>query len=132
MLTLLLGCSKDGMQNAIPYEVIHETHLSYADSEILPNQYDLVTSKSEWNDFLDQIARVSPSRAAVLEDLETDFQNHDLIVIIGKYFNYCCSELIVEGVFQAADHVMVQYKESDPGMAAAVSQALTLLKIPKA
>ena len=125
------GCTKEDLGNPIAYEVILENHLSYAEVEIIPQQYLVFKHESDWNNFIPEIERVNPYQAEHLKSLNFDFYEDDLIIIIGKYYNYCCSKISVNGVYKENEIVVVKYNESRPGMATAVSQALTLLKISK-
>ena len=131
LITLLTGCTKEDLGNPIAYEVILENHLSYAEQALIPEQYLVFKNETDWNNFIPEIERVNPYRAEHLKGLNFDFNENNLIIIIGKYYNYCCSKISVNGVYKGNDGVLVKYKESGPGELTAVSQAYTLLKISK-
>lgn len=131
LMTLFSGCTKEGLKDSIPYEVILENQFSYWEEEKIPEQYLVFESETAWNDFIPEIERFDPSRGELLRNLEFDFSNNNLIIIIGKYFNYCCSKITVNGIYQDNDGIVVRYKESGPGGATMVSQAYTLLRISK-
>ena len=131
LLSLATGCSKEDLGDSINYEVILENHLSYEGEDIIPEQYLIFKNESDWNNFLPTIEQVNPSRADQLKNLDFDFNENNLILIIGKYYNYCCSKININGVYKENEGIVVKYKESGPGEATAISQAYTLLKFSK-
>lgn len=131
LLTLWTGCTKEDPGNPIDYQLILESHLSYAEEEIIPPQYLIFKNELDWNNFIPVIERVDPYRAEYLSSLSIDFNEDISIIIIGKYHNTCCSKISVNGVYKDNGNVVVKYKESAPGELTAVSQAFTLLKISK-
>lgn len=131
LMTLLTGCTKEDLKDAIPYEVIRENHFSYWEEEKIPEQYLVFESETGWDNFIAEIESIGPSRVENLKNLEFDFNNNNLIIIIGKYYNNCCSTIIVSGIYKNKNEIVVQYKESGAGGATMVSQAYTLLKISK-
>ncbi len=131
LLSLATGCSKEDLGDPINYEVILENHLSYVDEDIIQEQYLIFKNESDWNNFIPVIEQVNPSRAEQLSNLDFDFNEDNLILIIGKYYNSCCSKINISGVYLQDEGVVVKYKESGPGAATAISQAYTLLKISK-
>ncbi|MGY5851860.1 hypothetical protein [Salegentibacter sp. F14] len=130
-LSLSIGCSKEDLGDPINYEVILENHLSYVSEETIPEQTLVFNYESDLNSFLPVIEQVNPSRADNLKNLDFDFSQNDLILIIGKYYNYCCSKININGVYKENEGVVVKYKERGPGAATAISQAYTVLKISK-
>jgi hypothetical protein len=130
-LTLWTGCSKEDLGNPIAYEMILESHLSYVEEEIIPEQYLVFKNESDWNNFIPEIGQANPYTAENLKTLNFDFNQNNLIIIIGKYYNYCCSKIRINGVYKGNDAIFVKYKESGPGELTAVSQAYTILKISK-
>lgn len=132
LLVLLAGCSKEDRGDPINYEVIFEGHLSYGEEEIIPEKYLVFNTETDWNNFISEIERVNPSQANNFKDIEFDFDDNNLILIIGKYYTYCCSKIDIEGVYkEEGGKVVVKYKESGPGGFTAISQAYMLLKISK-
>jgi hypothetical protein len=131
MILLWTGCTKEDLGNSIAYEVILENHLSYAEVEIIPKQYLVFKNESDWNNFIPEIERVNPYHAEHLKSLNFDLNKNNLIIIIKKYYNNCCSKISIYGVYKGNEDAVVKYKESGPGMATAISQAYTLLKISK-
>ncbi len=130
-LSLSISCSKEDWGDPINYEVILENHLSYDSEETIPEQTLVFKNESDLNNFLPVIEQVNPYRADSLKNLDFDFSQNDLILIIGKYYTYCCSKININGVYKENNGVVVKYKESGPGEATAVSQAYTVLKISK-
>ena len=131
LITLFTGCSQEDLSDPITYEVILEGHLSYSDRAVIPEQYLFFKNENDWNNFLPQIERVNPFTAENLENLNFDFNENNLIIIIGKYYNTCCSMINVNGVYKRNENIVVKYKESGIGELQAVSQAYILLKISK-
>ena len=131
LMTLWTGCTKEGPGDPIAYEVILENHLSYSEEEIIPEQHLIFRNGSDWNNFLPEIERANPYQAEHLKNLNFDFNESSLIIIIGEYYHSCCSEITVNGIYKENEDLVVKYKESGPGIATAISQAYTLLKIPK-
>lgn len=131
LITLLTGCTKEDLGNPIAYEVILENHLSYAEQAIIPEQYLVFKNETDWNNFIPEIEQVNPNQADNLKKLNFDFNENNLLIIIGKYYNTCCSKISVNGVYKGNEDVVVKYKEGGPGELNAVSQAYTLLKISK-
>ena len=132
MITLFTGCTKEELGDPIPYEIIFEGQTSYAEQAIIPEQYLLIKNETDWDNFIPEIERVDTYLAEDLRNLNFDFIENYLIVIIGKYYNYCCSEINVNGVFKENKNIVVKYSESGPGGFTAISQAYTLLTISKA
>lgn len=131
LMTLGAGCAKEDVSNPISYEVIVESQLSYSDAEKIPKQYLVFENEAAWNDFIPEIERVNPSHGEGLRNLDFDFSNNNLIIIIGKHYNYCCSTISVHGVFKQNEDIVVQFTESGTGGYTALSQAYMLLKISK-
>ena len=131
LLSFSIGCSKEDLGKQINYEVILENHLSYESEETIPEQTLVFKNESDWNNFLPVIEQVNPSHADNLKNFGFDFGQNDLILIIGKHYNYCCSKINVNGIYKENEGVVVKYKESGPGGFTALSQAYTLLKISK-
>lgn len=131
LLALGTGCSKEDLGEPIDYEVVLENHFSYANEEIIPEQTLVFENESDWDNFLPLIERVNPFRADNLKNLDFNFSENNLILIIGKYYNYCCSKINIDGVYKENKRVVVKYKESGPGEATAISQAYTFLKISR-
>ena len=133
LMTLLLGCSKEEEPgDSLAYEIILENSLSYYGEEEIPEQYIVFENQEDFNDFIPVIAAVHPEQAEDLRDLDVDFSKNNLIIIIGKYYLYCCSSIRVEGVYKTDEKILVKYEESGPGAATAISQAYVLLKVLKA
>ncbi|MCM4161773.1 hypothetical protein FHG64_18080 [Antarcticibacterium flavum] len=130
-LSLSISCSKADLGDPINYELILENHLSYDSEETIPEQTLVFKNESDLNNFLPVIEQVNPYRVDNLKNLDFDFSHNDLILIIGKYYAYCCSKININGVYKENNSVVVKYKESGPGEATAVSQAYTVLKISK-
>lgn len=131
-LSLSTGCStEEDFGDPINYEVIIESHLSYGNEETIPEQTLAFKNESDWNNFIPVIEQVNPSRAEKLKNLDFNFNENNLILIIGKYYTYCCSEINIHGVYKESDGVVVKYDESGPGAATAISQAYSLLKISR-
>ncbi|MCL8009540.1 hypothetical protein M8845_19120 [Gelidibacter japonicus] len=131
LLSLSIGCSKEDLGDSINYEVILEDHLSYGSEETIPEQTLVFKNESDLNVFLPVIEQVNPNRAENLKNLDFDFSQNDLILVIGKYYTYCCSKITINGVYKENKNVVVKYKESGPGGFTAISQAYTVLKISK-
>lgn len=127
----LTGCTKEDLGNPIAYEVILENHLSYSEQAIIPEQYLVFKNETDWNNFIPEIELVNPNLDEHFKSLNFDFIENNLVIIIGKYYNTCCSKISVNGVYNGIEDVVVKYKESGPGELNAVSQAYTLLKISK-
>lgn len=130
-LSISIGCSKEDLGDPINYEVILENHLSYDSEETIPEQTLVFKNESDLNNFLPAIEQVNPYLADNLKNLDFDFSQNDLILIIGKYYTYCCSKININGVYKENKGVVVKYKESGPGGFTAISQAYTVLKISK-
>ena len=99
LLILGSGCTKEEPNNSILYEVILENYLSYSEEEKIPEQYLVFKNETDWNNFIPEIERVNPSQAEHFKVLDFDFDKNNLIIIIGKYYNYCCSRISVHGIY---------------------------------
>ena len=130
-LFLFNSCSKDEIINDISYEVIEEGHLSYYEENTIPKQFKVFENENEWLDFLPQIDRVNPHSAENLRNINIDFTNNNLIIVIGEFFNYCCSEISIKRIYKKNKEIIVDFGESGPGGYTALSQAYLILKIKK-
>ncbi|SHJ68228.1 hypothetical protein SAMN04487911_13041 [Arenibacter nanhaiticus] len=128
---LLISCSKKEIDNQISYEIIDQSTLSYSDENKIPKQFKVFESENEWMDFLPVIERVNPDQAESLRNLKFDFTSNNLIFVIGEFYNYCCSEITIDKVYENDGKIMVDFKESGPGSATALSQAYLILKSQK-
>jgi len=128
---LFINCSKEEIGDRISYEIIHENSLSYSEENKIPKQYKVFKNENEWNIFIPEIERVNPNQAEILKNLNFDFINNNLIIVIGEYYFYCCSEITINGVYNNREKVTVDFDESGPGELTAVSQAYLILKIKK-
>lgn len=128
---LLIGCSKDEIRDEISYEIIEENSLSYPEENKIPKNFLVFKSDNEWLNFIPEIERVNPKRAENLRNLNIDFTNYNLIIVIGEFFNYCCSEITINRVYKKGKKIIVDFEESGPGSATELSQAFLILKIRK-
>ncbi|CAM4282642.1 hypothetical protein GIHI108528_13375 [Gillisia hiemivivida] len=131
LMFLFINCSKEETRDRISYEIIHENSLSYSEENKIPKQFKVFENENEWNIFIPEIERVNPNQAEILKNLNFDFINNNLIIVIGEYFFYCCSEITIVGVYNNREKVTVDFYESGPGELTAVSQAILILKIKK-
>jgi hypothetical protein len=131
LMFLFINCSKEETRDRISYEIIHENSLSYSEENKIPKQFKVFENENEWNIFIPEIERVNPNQAEILKNLNFDFINNNLIIVIGEYFFYCCSEITIVGVYNNREKVTVDFYESGPGELTAVSQAILVLKIKK-
>ncbi|WP_155827858.1 hypothetical protein [Gillisia sp. JM1] len=131
LMFLFINCSKEETRDRISYEIIHENSLSYSEENKIPKQFKVFENENEWNIFIPEIERVNPNQAEILKNLNFDFINNNLIIVIGEYFFYCCSEITIVGVYNNREKVSVDFYESGPGELTAVSQAILILKIKK-
>jgi len=130
-ILLFTGCSKEESTDQIAYEIIDESSLSYDEEDKIPKQFIVFENENDWNDFIPEIERVNPYQAEKLKNLNFDFTSNDLIIVIGKFFNYCCSEIKINKVYKKDGKTMVDFEESGPGMATALSQAYLILEVQK-
>ncbi|TVZ27338.1 hypothetical protein JM83_2374 [Gillisia sp. Hel_I_86] len=128
---LFLGCSKNEIGNEISFEIIEESTLSYSDENKIPKQFKVFENENEWNGFILEIERVNPMQAENLRNPTFDFSNNNLIIVIGEFYNYCCSKITINRIYKSDGKIIVNFKESGAGPATALSQAYLLLKIPK-
>ena len=128
---LFCSCSKDEIKDEISYEKIEENTLSYSDEDKIEKQFIVFESENEWLDFIPQIERVNPYRAENFRNIDIDFSNYDLIIVIGEFFNYCCSKINIKSVHRIDNKTIVDFEETGPGEATALSQAYLILKIKK-
>ena len=130
---LFIGCSKEENDNIISYEIILESMLSYSDQNQVLKQFKIFESEDEWNNFIPESERVNPRNAENLRNLDYDFSNHNLIIVIGRFHNYCCTKIHINRVYKKEDKVIVDFEESGPGnvAGAALSQSYLLVKIKK-
>ena len=128
---LFSSCSKEEIKNEISYEIIEENTLSYSEEEKIEKQFIVFESEDEWLDFIPQIERINPYRAEILKNINFDFSNSNLIIVIGEFFNYCCSTISIKSVYKIDERIIVDFEESGPGEATALSQAYLILKIQK-
>ena len=128
---LFSSCSKDEIKDEISYEIIQENTLSYSDEEKIERQFIVFESENEWLDFIPQIERVNPYRAENLKNINFDFSNSNLIIVIGEFFNYCCSTINIKSVYKIDERIIVDFEETGPGEATALSQAYLILKTQK-
>lgn len=131
LISLFLGCSKEEINDQISYNIIDESSLSYDEEIKIQKQFIAFENENDWNEFIPEIERVNPNQAEKLRNLNFDFINNDLIIVIGEFFNYCCSEIKIDSVYRKDGKTMVDFEESRSGMAAAVSQAYLILAVPK-
>lgn len=129
LISLLAGCSKEVNRDALSYELIYEGHLSYPEEDKIPKQTLIFENETEWQNFLPEIERVNPSRAEHLRNMDLNFTQNTLILIIGEFYYYCCSSIIVNEVYKENEVLVVNYRETGPGEATALSQAYLLLKV---
>ena len=128
---LFSSCSKEEIKNEISYEIIEEYTLSYSEEEKIEKQFIIFESENEWLDFITHIERINPYRAENLKNINFDFSNSSLIIVIGEFFNYCCSTINIKSVYKIDERIIVDFEESGPGEATALSQAYLILKIQK-
>ena len=131
LFILLTGCSTEASRDSLPYQIITEGHLSYSAEEKIPEQTRVFTHPDELEAFLEGIENVNPHRAQYLRELQINFSRDKLVIIIGEFFNYCCSSIIVKGIYEEGNKVLVEYTETDSGEAAALSQAYMVITVPK-
>ena len=127
---LLIGCSKEDEDNNVSYQIIEEGNLSYTE-EIIPKQFVVFENENDWMEFLPQIEERNPSQAENLENLDFDFNNNSLILIIGEFYNNCCSSIIIKKVYRVENNLKVEFQETGPGLATALSQAFLVLRVSK-
>ncbi|RKS42498.1 hypothetical protein BC962_3287 [Gillisia mitskevichiae] len=130
-ILLFIGCSKEETTDQIAYEIIDESTLSYDEENKIPKQFLVIENENDWNDFIPEIERVNPNQAEKLKNLNFDFTSNDLIIVIGEFFNYCCSKIKINKVYKKDGKTMVDFEESGPGMATALSQAYLILEVQK-
>jgi hypothetical protein len=130
-LILFKSCSKEEIKDEISYEIIDENSLSYSAEEKIQKQFKVFRSETDWLDFLPQIEEVNPNQAEHLKNINFDFSNNDLIIVIGEFFNNCCSQINIRQVYRDNGRIMVDFEETGPGIATALSQAYLILKIKK-
>ena len=131
---LFSGCSNDDAEVVIEnlsYEIIFESQLSYSRGEKIPKQYKVFTDREDWLDFIPTIEEVNPDRAENLENIDFDFTNANLIIVIGEFYNSCCTKITINQVYKRSDNIIVDFEESEPGVAAALSQTYLLIKTQK-
>lgn len=134
LLFVVTGCSKDEFQGEkVSYTLLHEDHLSYYTQEKLPSQELVVKQEQEWLNIIESIAVFDSSRAEKLEELNINFQEASLIIIMEEFQNDCCNIIEISGIYQKEDNLIVDYGiKGHPGIGfAALSQAIKILKIPK-
>ncbi len=132
-ISLLNGCSNDDDAiEEISYEIIEERSLSYSDEAQIEKQYIVFESENEWLNFIPIIESVNPYQAEDLKNMDFNFTSEDLIIVIGEFFNSCCTQITINRVYRKNKNVIVDFEESKPGMLGALSQAYVVLKIPKA
>ncbi|MCL6217905.1 hypothetical protein [Zunongwangia pacifica] len=134
LILLFTSCATDDAEVVIEnlsYDVFFENQLSYSEGEKIPKQYQLFTNREDWLAFIPTIERVNPDRAENLRNIEFDFANNNLIIVIGQFFNSCCTKISISRIYKRNDNLIVEFEESEPGMLAALSQTYLLLKTPK-
>lgn len=131
LLSLFTGCTTEVSNDSLSYDIIAEGHLSYPAEEKIPEQIQILNNPTELEAFLEVIENVNPDRAQYLRELEINFSRDKLVIIIGEFFNYCCSSIIVKGIYEEGNEVLVEYTETGPGEAAALSQAYMVITVPK-
>ncbi len=129
ILFLSISCDKADINEQIPFEIIEEGILSYSDLDKISKQYLVFKDNNEWTEFITKIEMVHPSTAKKLRGLDFDFENSDLGIVIGEFYNYCCSEIIIEKVYKENREIKIDFSESGPGIATALSQAYIILEI---
>ncbi|TVZ27909.1 hypothetical protein JM83_2987 [Gillisia sp. Hel_I_86] len=128
---LFNGCSKDENPDGISYEIIKKNSLSYSEDPKIEKQFIVFKTENEWLNFIPQIERVNPNQAESLKNLNFDFTNNDLIIVIGEFYNYCCSEISIKRIYEKDNDIVVDFEESGPRGFTALSQAYLILKIQK-
>ncbi|HCV82865.1 MAG TPA: hypothetical protein DGQ38_17640 [Zunongwangia profunda] len=130
-MSLFMSCSTDDAEVVIEklsYEVLLESQLSYYEEEKIPKQYQVFTSQEDWLAFIPTIERVNPDRAKTLRNISFDFNKNNLIIVIGEFFNSCCSQITINQIFKRNNKIIINFEESEPGMAGALSQTYLVLK----
>ncbi len=129
----IISCSpnKEIEADSLSFEEIMEGHMSYSGPEEIQEQYVVLENQVELNNFIPVIENASSNLTQELEDLDFDFSNNNLIIVIGKWFSYCCSEITIERIYKNNEEVIVDFSETGPGIAAALSQAYLIIKIAK-
>lgn len=129
ILFLSFSCDKDDIEEQISFEIIEEGNMSYSDLDKISKQYLVFKDNIEWIEFIPEIEKIHPSTADKFRDLEFDFENYDLAIVIGEFYNYCCSEITIEKVYLENREIKIDFSENGPGGFAALSQAYIILKI---
>jgi len=128
---LFISCSKEENGNRISYEIIQDSFFSYSEEEKILEQFKVFRNENEWNNFILEIDRINSTQTENLKNLVFDFTNNNLIIVIGEFYNYCCSEITINGVYENSKKITVDFDESGPGELTALSQAYLILKIKK-
>lgn len=131
ILFLSISCDKDETYEQISFRIIEEGNMSYSDLNKISKQYLIFENNNEWLDFLTEIERVHPSTAEKLKDLDFDFDQYHSGMVIGEFYNYCCSKITIEKVYKENGEVRIDFNESGQGIATALSQAYMILEIEK-
>lgn len=131
LVLILNACSKEETKTEIPYTILYEGDFSYSEEEKIQKQFRVFDSEKEWLEFLQQIEIFNPDRAEILENQDYDFESDNLVIIIGEFYNYCCSEIYIHGVYRTNGEIYVEFDETGPTVLTALSQAFVLLKIDK-
>ena len=128
---LFIGCSQEENASQISYEIIQEAYFSYSVEEKIPSQFRVFRNEDEWDNFIQEIDRIDATQTENLKNLDFDFTNNNLIIVIGEFYNSCCSEITINAVFENNNTIRVDFSESGPGEATALSQAYLILKTKK-
>ena len=131
ILFLSISCDNDGLNEQISFEILEEGNMSYSDMNKISKQYLIFENNNEWLEFIPEIEKVHSSTAERLNDLNFDFDKYDLGIVIGEFYNYCCSEITIKKVYTENNEIKIDFTESGPGGAAALSQAYIILLIEK-
>ena len=131
LFLILNACSKEETKAEIPFEILYEGDFSYTEEERIQKQFRVFKSEEEWLGFLEQIENFNPGRAEILENQNYDFESDNLVIIIGEFYNYCCSKIIIHGLYRKNGEIQVDFDETGPTVLTALSQAFVLLKIDK-
>lgn len=135
LLSGFTACTKDGVKGtALPYEIIQEDYFSYTEGERIPAQNLAIQTQQEWSQFIYELGQQQQTAKEELEQVNTNFLENTLIILIEEYRTDCCNRFRIEGIYERENHIVVNYKLEDPNKLtsfAAISQVYLIVQIPK-
>ena len=133
LLILLASCNNNEEEtfNEVSFKTIYKGHMSYSNANPISKQYQVFEKRESWINFIGVIENLHPSTADALKNISFDFDTNNLGIVVGQFYSYCCSEIEILKIYTENNSTKIDFTETEPGMAAALSQAFVIVEISK-